>query len=61
MNARNLTPAEQVVELQDEFMIESAEYKLSDENRRTELIHYINAILDAYLDLWPELYDEQSL
>lgn len=49
-----LTPAQQVVELQDEFMLESAQYRL-DKLPGTLLL--INAILDCYLDLSPELLE----
>ena len=54
------TSSEKVVELHDQFMVQSAEYKLGNQERRNELIPYINAILDAYLDMWPELCYEPS-
>lgn len=51
-----LTPQEKAHELQVEFMLESANLKLeAHSERRTNTIRHINAILDCYLDLWPEL------
>lgn len=50
--SRELSAEEQVQEIHDEFMIESAEYKLADVIRRENLLKHINALLDTYLDLW---------
>ena len=53
--SRGLTPEQELAEIEDLFMLESANYKLGNETQRADLMPYINAILDAYLDMWPKL------
>lgn len=53
---RELTPQEQALELHQEFMVESACYKLEpDPLRKLGSLVLLDSILDAYLDLWPQL------
>lgn len=51
-----LSPSEQYVEIQEEFMIESANYRM---DRLPSTLAHLNALLDAALDMWPELAYEK--
>lgn len=57
---RELSPQEEAVEIHDEFMLESAAFKLAPPDRREKILNHIHALLDAYLDMWPELVEVES-
>lgn len=49
---------EKATEIYDEFMLESAVMKNQEGSLRDSTLKHINALLDVYLDLWPELVYE---
>lgn len=48
----------QLYEIKHEFEIEAIDFRdAKDPLERESVLAHINALLDAYLDLWPEMMD----